>query len=349
MTFEIKEIELKTASDEIWESFDRFKREYHEAVTPEDDFTPTELIRQFIQRDNPMNVERHFIVIDSQNPTEICAVGGLTYETEKSPSYEEMKHACMFSLEVLPRFRLKGIARLALRWLLDVAKSSNKRVLITSTHEEDGMKTLSHIGAETALKGVTNRLYLKDVDWEMMSQWVKEGESRNPRSKLEFYEPVPDEIIEDYSRVYTETMNQQPLGTLDIGQMVFTPEVLRKMDEDMARVQGRHITAIIHEPNGDISALTEIMYIHGRPRRADQLLTGVQEDYRGQGKGKWLKAAMLFKLRELFPNVEYVHTGNATENAPMLSINNRMGFKVHRQDINAQITVEQLAAYLNGS
>ncbi|NHJ26401.1 MAG: N-acetyltransferase, partial [Candidatus Lokiarchaeota archaeon] len=65
------------------------------------------------------------------------------------------------------------------------------------------------------------------------------------------------------------------------------------------------------------------------------------------GIGKWLKASMLLKIREEYPQVKIVTTGNANSNAPMLSINNRLGFKVHKESINAQITIEQLAEFLS--
>lgn len=35
-----------------------------------------------------------------------------------------------------------------------------------------------------------------------------------------------------------------------------------------------------------------------------------------------------FLQHEKFPEIKYISTGNADANAPMLSINNRMGFKL---------------------
>ena len=41
-----------------------------------------------------------------------------------------------------------------------------------------------------------------------------------------------------------------------------------------------------------------------------------------------------------------VTTGNATTNAPMLSINNQLGFKKHKETVSAQIPIKQLKNYL---
>ncbi|MHA2365813.1 MAG: GNAT family N-acetyltransferase, partial [Candidatus Hodarchaeales archaeon] len=78
-----------------------------------------------------------------------------------------------------------------------------------------------------------------------------------------------------------------------------------------------------------------------------QDLTGVKQEYRGRGLGKWLKSALLLRIRNEFPKVNIVTTGNATSNAPMLSINERLGFKKYKESVNAQITTEQLKKYLS--
>ena len=77
-----------------------------------------------------------------------------------------------------------------------------------------------------------------------------------------------------------------------------------------------------------------------------QALTGVDQRYRGHGKGKWVKAAMLLKIRERFPDVKIIVTGNATSNAPMIHINERMGFKLHHEVYNMQVETEKLGKYL---
>lgn len=41
------------------------------------------------------------------------------------------------------------------------------------------------------------------------------------------------------------------------------------------------------------------------------------------------QARMLLYIRKEYPGVKYVATGNADSNAPMLAINNRLGFKKH--------------------
>ena len=61
-----------------------------------------------------------------------------------------------------------------------------------------------------------------------------------------------------------------------------------------------------------------------------------------RGLGKWLKAAMLLHVRNLYPKVEVVVTENAGSNAPMLAINTKIGFRQYRAGAEYQITREKL-------
>ena len=51
----------------------------------------------------------------------------------------------------------------------------------------------------------------------------------------------------------------------------------------------------------------------------------------------------LDRMHRLYPDAEWVSTGNADSNGPMLAINKRMGFKRHRWGAEYQITRDNLA------
>ncbi len=52
------------------------------------------------------------------------------------------------------------------------------------------------------------------------------------------------------------------------------------------------------------------------------------------------------EYRRTLHNQRYPNTPSDTSNSPMLSINNRLGFKFHRESIEAQISLEKLNQYL---
>ena len=76
----------------------------------------------------------------------------------------------------------------------------------------------------------------------------------------------------------------------------------------------------------------------------EQQFTGVLPSARGRGLGKWIKAAMLTHIRDVYPDVRWVSTGNAGSNAPMLAINKKLGFKQFRVGSEYQMSRDRLAA-----
>ena len=113
----------------------------------------------------------------------------------------------------------------------------------------------------------------------------------------------------------------------------------------MARI--KCLIACTVEENGEISGFTEVTMAPGRESLVSQGLTGVPMKYRGRKLGKWVKAGMLQYIASNYPLAKAVATGNADTNAPMLYINNKLGFKKHKESVLAQITLDTIESYLN--
>ncbi len=335
-------------SDKEWKRFHEYRKKKHMEVNPNDPIASDESVKIAIQQNvqNPeFEIHLHSIIDKNSNEQIGDTMHGLIREV--SPSFEGTKHLIQFDIYLLKPYRKKGIGKRLLKQIYEFAIDHKKTLLVTDSSNDDGKAFLKTIGAQVALSGVENRLYLNEVDWDMVNSWANEGPKRSASTKLEIVQKIPEELIEDYCKVYTEVINQQPLGELDIGAMVITPESFRQMEQMFENMNRTWITIIARENNGAISGLTEMRYDPERKTMISQILTGVQQDYRGRGLGKWLKAAMLLYVREKYPEVQIITTGNATTNAPMLSINDRLGFKIHKETVNAQITVEQLANYFD--
>ena len=110
----------------------------------------------------------------------------------------------------------------------------------------------------------------------------------------------------------------------------------------MHETGGTWIIIVTMENNGEISGLTELRYNPAFKNVIKQELTGVKEKYRG----KWLKASMLLELRKQLPEVKIIRSENVINNAPMISINDKLGFKFYSECIEAHITIDKLEEYL---
>ncbi|MHA1345631.1 MAG: GNAT family N-acetyltransferase [Candidatus Heimdallarchaeaceae archaeon] len=352
--FKIENIEFKpfnplTCSREEWTLFHEFRKIRHEQKNPDDPYTEDSMMEKSLmaQVQHPdFKMELTSLIDGSNNKYIGQMLCGIFRET--SASYEGNKHIMQFDIMLRSEYRRKGIGTNMLKRVLAFAQEEDKLVLIAGSDEEDGKAFFNAIGAQIAQTGAENRLKLDDVDWEMVNEWMTQGPKRSPGTDMKLFFSIPDDIIDEYAKVFTETLNQQPLGDLDINDIIFTPESVREEEKRQSSLGRTKLTYLTIEGDGKISGLTEMLCRSDRKTMVTQLLTGVKQEYRGRGLGKWLKAAMLLKTKEDYPEVKIVTTDNATENKPMLSINDRLGFKVHKESISAQMKREDLEKYLEG-
>lgn len=346
MEIEIRPIDFRNATREEWKMYHDYRRKYLAEEFPGDPIFDDD--KEEVWMDSVYeNFEVFaYYVTKHDSPNEMIAFLRTRFVSEGSPSYPGNEHAMRTMLYVLKDYRRQGIGRELMKLVTKHAQEHGKSLIMTGTSQDDGRKALKKLGAKEALKTSDNRTNMDDIDWEMVNKWEKEGPKRSPDSKLEFYTKIPDEILDDYCKIYTEVLNQAPIDELDRGDIVFTPDLWKKEEQRVEITGITWITAMVREKNGDISGLTDVYYEPEHAHMLYQALTGVQENYRGSGKGKWLKAAMLLRIREEFPAIKTITTGNATSNEPMLAINERLGFKLHKEQSSFQIETKEVVDYM---
>ena len=350
MEIEIRSFDMRHATKDEWASVHRVRKDVWSFLYPGDPTPDNATAESMTDNSLSENDIIEYTVVEKGNPANIIAVARSTFALEDSPSYQGNEHICRLGrLVVLPSYQRRGIARQLLNAVYDQAQSRSKSLLVGGIQSEGGRIFLRKLGGKEALENRENRLDLEDVDWPMIEEWEREGRSRSPDATLEFVTSIPDDILEDYCRVYTEVMNQVPRDELQVGDTIYTPKRW-KDDEKRATDSGAtHLTAFIREADGEISGLTDVYYFPSMAPQLHQVMTGVQVDYRGQGKGKWLKAALLLKIRNQYPDIETIITYNATSNKPMLAINERLGFKLIREIYMFQVELSKVKEYLESS
>ena len=143
-------------------------------------------------------------------------------------------------------------------------------------------------------------------------------------------------------------MNTAPRDELEQEDEQTTPKELREGEAyDLARGVKRWVLYVRHKPSGRLAGFTETYWYPEDPENLEQDDTGVLPEYRGNGLGKWLKAAMIQKVLAERPSVKRIRTGNANSNAPMLAINHKLGFKVYRSETVWQLKTKGLEDYLS--
>ena len=327
----------------LWDNFYQFYLAFMKDIYPDDPPTPKKRLIKSLKDPHPHYHIYHWLVFDSSSI--VIGWSDCYISKESHPAYETNKHIAECDIILSKEYRHQGIGTKILPYLISKAREHNRTVIQGGSNQESGHEFCLKYGGTVAITGSENRLQISDVDWNMVRDWIEDGPRRAEGVTLEQFVDVPKEDIEEYCIIYTETMNQQPFGELE-GRAKITPESRRMLEERMRKRDGIWTTLISREKDRTISGLTEVFYFPDKPTMLNQNLTGVKVEFRGRGLGKWLKAAMLEWIKEEYPQVQTIITGNATTNEPMLAINKRLGFKEYKSGTAYKFQVDELSETL---
>jgi len=343
MEYEIREFKPREVPDDFWKTYFEFTEANSRFQNPDDPLPDREAI---IQRQKTEFPDFHYKRWLAWTPGgKVVGWAGFGATTQGSDDYEQNKHIGQFNIAVHPEFYREGIGTSFLKIIVKEAQAINRTVLNVGTSQDSGREFLQKHGGKKTLEGAESRLDLTDVDWDLMRSWVEEGKKRAEGVTIESFIECPEEILDDFCEMYTQAANMAPHGEMEYTDKI-TGDTRRKVEKTAKDMGQTHFTMVSREKDGTISGLTEIFYEPREVYRIRQELTGVRLKYRGRGLGKWLKAQMILHIKENYPEVEMITTGNADVNAPMLSINERMGFKRYRGGEMYKFQTEELAKRL---
>lgn len=326
----------------FWTRYHAFRRIEHAEMWPDDPLAPDDVVETRLKRPDRFDLQHYFEVADGERTVSFLHAENVT---PANPEYESNKHLFWAYAYVLPDARRKGVGTSWLAVVVELMREHGCTVMGISADRDSAHGFAKAIGAEARFTEIESRLELKDVDWDMMRRWVDEGPRRSPLTRLEIVDgPMPEASLPEFARQRTALLNTIPFEGLDHGEIVVTPERVRDHYERVAAMREVLHNVIAWEPDGTISAMTDVSCAPWRRTHMEQQFTGVRPDARGRGLGKWIKAAMLLHLRELYPDARSITTGNAHSNAPMLKINRTMGFKPYRTAVEYQVSRAELEA-----
>ena len=259
-------------------------------------------------------------------------------------------HVLWTHVAVLPDVRRYGLGRLLLDRAAAVAQHRGLRLVTGRTKDNvaAGAAFCAAMHAEKAMVAEENRLDLGGVDRALIDRWLADGPRRAPGYRLQFVVgPTPPELADEAAAVLN-VMNTAPREDLDVGDVRFTPELLRQNDEVTSAVGAqRRAYYAVEEKSGRFVGLTDITVQPALPDRVWVGDTGVDPAHRGQGLGKWLKAAITRHILDDLPGVRWVITFNAGSNDAMLAINHDLGFRAVAVYTTWQVPPAEIRALLS--
>jgi GNAT superfamily N-acetyltransferase len=144
-----------------------------------------------------------------------------------------------------------------------------------------------------------------------------------------FTAPWPHEFLADQLELFRRMSTDAPSGDELHEEEVWDAARVEEGDH-LLSAQGmtKVVTAAEHRASGRLVAFSELALPEDHPAEAWQYSTLVLREHRGHRLGLAVKLANLEYLAATFPGVTLVVTGNAQENAPMIAVNEMLGFEV---------------------
>jgi GNAT superfamily N-acetyltransferase len=168
------------------------------------------------------------------------------------------------------------------------------------------------------------------VDHASLNELEAKAKARSGSYRLAgWVGPCPEQFAERYAYLRGIHLKGAPRGALDIREERWDVARLRD-EEDQARRSGTRVyTTVALDESGDPVAHTQILVRAGNPCRASQGLTLVLREHRGHRLGLAVKVANLRAVQAAEPKVNRIGTANAEQNAPMIAVNEQLGFGIH--------------------
>ena len=308
-----------------------------------DDLPPTlEEVIQSWSLNPPVAEERAWVAWDAHAPQESPRAIG--YNRSTIIHMEENAHLAQVFIGVHPAARRQGLGRQLFAFSVAFAQETGRRLIIAESNSNcpAGGAFLQAAGAEKGLSMDVVQLDLQQIDRTLLRSWIERASERAAGFEIGCWDgPYPEEVLPQIGLVKA-AMDEAPMQDLDVEDFKWTPEVLRQLDENMVQRQITRWTFYARETaTGNLAGFTEIFWSPSNPIVGQQGDTGVLNEYKNKGLGRWIKAAMLEKVLAEKPETRYIRTGNATTNAPMQKINQELGFRLFRSAWIWQISVDQ--------
>lgn len=331
----------REAEDTEFEPLYHFEKQAMLEWLPEDPFRSLETaILGYRSRPTFMNSE--FWLVYDENKV-VGRVGTHIREGEDN------KHMLWFDATVLPFYRQQGIGKMLLQKVVETAVANQRRLVMTDTCSRipAGEIVAQKYGFRIGSKSHTNQLLISELNNQLLNEWMQLGETRAAKFSLVRWDGAYPEEEMDGIMSLIHLINTMPTDDMEVEDMQVTREQVREQEASfMKRGIERWVYAAKEKETGEFAGYTVVFWNPEKPHVLLQEDTAVFPHFRNNGLGKWLKAAMLKRVLDKRPQVTHVRTGNADSNAPMLKINNALGFKPFISWIVWQLETENLKAAL---
>jgi GNAT superfamily N-acetyltransferase len=140
--------------------------------------------------------------------------------------------------------------------------------------------------------------------------------------------PVPDDLAASYIALKNLISVEAPSGDLDVEPGEETAADVAVQDRYLTDSGRVRVGSYALDRDGSVVAFAVAAVSNDQHHHVDQWGTLVDPAHRGRRLGMAVKCAQLRAISDGFPDKRFITTTNAETNAPMVSINEALGFEV---------------------
>jgi GNAT superfamily N-acetyltransferase len=242
------------------------------------------------------------------------------------------------TVAVHPAHRRRGVGTALVEAMAEHGRSDGRLVLnsivdvpLAEAGVHASLSFAPKVGFEAMLSGNVRHLTVPTDAARTEKLWSEVATARDAEDYrvLTFEAPWPEEYLDDQCALFQCMSTDEPHGDDGHEEEIWDAERIGENDALRVARGARFLIAVAqHVPSGRLVACTELSIGAGSPGQAWQMLTVVEPEHRGHRLGLAIKLANLELLAERAPHVRLIVTGNASVNAPMIAVNDMMGFEV---------------------
>ncbi|WP_371657650.1 N-acetyltransferase family protein [Streptomyces sp. NBC_00280] len=249
---------------------------------------------------------------------------------------EGQEHLAELEIAVHRSERRQGIGTRLLEAAVTAARSDGRRSVVAQAEEgSPGDRFLADRGFRRVLALTYARLVLADADLTEISRLA---ELPHPGYLLTTWEgAVPPELAQSYADS-RRAMDDMPMEDTDYGTVAWDVDrVLAAAEAVAGRGDLLHTVAALDTTDGSVVGFSELVVPGDGQGDGQHYGTAVLPEHRGHGLGRWMKAESIRRARQRHPGLTGLLTDTATGNAPMLGINDELGYAPTHRAVEYQL------------
>jgi RimJ/RimL family protein N-acetyltransferase len=230
---------------------------------------------------------------------------------------------------VAPSARRRGIGTALVAHAAEVSERAGRALLMSHARvDAPGAAFAAAIGARPGLRDARRVLDVGDPLRARLPGMRAEVAARGAGYTLRRWTgPAPDNLVEQVCSLLM-AMEDAPHEE-SVEPERWDPARLRAAEERGIAAGSRwYEVAAMHDPSGDMAALTQVAVDPDVDGWAFQDITAVARPHRGHRLGLAVKIAMLDWLADAEPQMRRIHTFNAVQNEHMIAVNADLGYRI---------------------